>query len=148
MTSPDRPGIPATEDLRILVVDDRPENAKLLDRLLRRWRHRNVTCTTRSSDVAPMFRESEFDLLLLDLHMPRMNGHEALSRIKQDPKLRTLPVVVLSTSRAQEDLAGAYERHANSYLVKPDTFPALQELCRSTLEYWACRNEPPPRIAA
>ena len=68
---PRRPGIPATEDLRILVVDDRPENAKLLDRLLRRWGHRDVTCTTRSADVVPLFAEQEFDLLLLDLHMPR-----------------------------------------------------------------------------
>ena len=72
--TPQGPGVPAMEDLRILVVDDRPENAKLLDRLLRRWGHREVTTTTRSSEVAELCAASDYDLLLLDLHMPSPDG--------------------------------------------------------------------------
>ena len=77
MPDADEPGVPAMEDLKILVVDDRPENARLLDRLLRRWGHREVMTTTRSAEVADLCAEEEPDLLLLDLHMPPPDGFAA-----------------------------------------------------------------------
>ncbi len=83
------------------------------------------------------------DLVLLDLKMPRRNGFEVLDEVKTDPLLRTIPIVVLSTSRAEKDRVGAYERHANSYLTKPADFDEFVHLLHDMAVYWAKWNEPP-----
>jgi response regulator RpfG family c-di-GMP phosphodiesterase len=135
MTYPDRPGIPATEDLRILVVDDRPENAKLLDRLLRRWGHRNVTCTTRSSDVAPMFREGEFDLLLLDLHMPQPDGFAVMEQLREQIEATvSLPVLVLTGDATDEVKRRALAGGARDFLTKPFDQHEVRLRVRNLLE--------------
>ena len=59
------------------------------------------------------------DLILLDLNLPRKNGHEVLAEIKADPELRSIPVIVLTTSQAEQDILEAYDQHANCYIVKP-----------------------------
>ena len=75
-------------------------------------------------------------LLLLDLNMPRKDGREALREIKQDEKLRTLPVVVLTTSRADEDIVRSYQLGVNSFITKPVTFQGLVEAVRLLGRYW------------
>lgn len=75
-------------------------------------------------------------VVLLDLNMPRMDGREALSRIKADPRLRRIPVVVLTTSSAETDIVRSYDIGANSYIVKPVTFDALVEVMRDLGRYW------------
>lgn len=77
------------------------------------------------------------DVVLLDLNMPRMTGSEALSAIRSDESLRGLPVVVLTTSRREEDVSDCYERGANSYISKPSTFTDLVEAMRTFNDYWA-----------
>ena len=77
-------------------------------------------------------------LILLDLNMPRKNGREALNEIKQDELLRKIPIVVLTTSKAEEDLLASYNLGANSFIVKPVTFEKLVEVIRAVTDYWLC----------
>nr|WP_210404653.1 response regulator [Chroococcidiopsis sp. TS-821] len=75
-------------------------------------------------------------LILLDLNMPRKDGREALKEIKADPNLRQIPVVVLTTSKAEEDIYRSYDLGANSFITKPVTFASLVEVMRTIGKYW------------
>lgn len=75
-------------------------------------------------------------LILLDLNMPKKDGREALREIKQDPALRTIPIVVLTTSSAEEDILRTYDLGTNSFIVKPVTFEKLVEIIRKVTQYW------------
>lgn len=83
-------------------------------------------------------------LILLDLNMPRKDGREALREIRADPVLRRIPVVVLTTSAAEEDVLRSYELGVNSFIVKPVTFDALVDVMRSLGRYWFEIVELPP----
>lgn len=76
------------------------------------------------------------DLVLLDLNMPRKDGRETLQEIKADPTLRHIPVVVLTTSKAEEDVLRSYDMGAAGYITKPVTFDALIEITQGLSEYW------------
>lgn len=76
------------------------------------------------------------DLILLDLKMPRKGGHQALEEIKEDATLRRIPVVVLTTSKAEEDIARAYDLGANSFVIKPSNFGALVQMMKTLEKYW------------
>ena len=75
-------------------------------------------------------------LILLDLNMPRYDGRAALQEIKQDPDLRQIPVVILTTSKADEDVFRSYDLGVNSYIVKPVTFEALVDILQTLEKYW------------
>jgi CheY-like chemotaxis protein len=75
-------------------------------------------------------------LILLDLNMPRMDGRAVLTRMKADPALRRIPVVVLTTSKAEEDILRTYDLGVNSFIAKPVTFDALVDLVRAIKHYW------------
>jgi CheY-like chemotaxis protein len=75
-------------------------------------------------------------LILLDLKMPRKNGHQALKEIKDDPQLRRIPIVILTTSKAQEDVTRSYELGVNSFISKPASFGALVETMETLERYW------------
>lgn len=75
-------------------------------------------------------------VILLDLNMPRKDGREALREIKADPELRRIPVVILTTSKAEEDIYRTYDLGANSYITKPVTFEGLVEVMRGLGRYW------------
>ena len=83
-------------------------------------------------------------LILLDLKMPRKNGHQALKEIKDDPQLRRIPVVILTTSRSQEDVIRSYELGVNSFISKPTSFGALVETMNTLERYWFGLVTPPP----
>ena len=83
-------------------------------------------------------------VILLDLNMPKKDGREALQEIKTNPALRQIPVVVLTTSRAEEDIFRTYDLGANSYITKPVTFEALVEVIKSLGYYWFEIVELPP----
>lgn len=106
---------------RLSTVND---GAELLDYLKGRGAH-------AGGDGAP--RPA---LVLLDLNMPRMNGHEALAAIKQDPELRAIPVVVFTTSTSHDDIARAYDEGVNTYITKPRDYPELVDTMRSFSRYW------------
>ncbi len=85
------------------------------------------------------------DLILLDLDLPRKSGAELLAEIKTDPELSTIPVVVLTTSRADEDVLHSYRMHANAYVVKPVDFDRFGEIVRQIGDFFAGVAKLPPR---
>jgi CheY-like chemotaxis protein len=105
---------------------------ELLDYLWHRGKYSENTASPRPG------------LILLDLNMPRKDGREALKDIKADPDLRRIPVVVLTTSRADTDIGGIYELGANSFISKPVKFNALVKVMRMIGEYWFRIVELPP----
>ena len=104
-------------------IDLTEDGEDLLDYLHRRGRH---------ADRAG----GHPGLILLDLNMPRMDGREALAAIKSDDTLRRIPVVVLTTSKAEEDLLRTYDLGVNSFVVKPVTFAGLVDVVRTLDNYW------------
>ena len=85
------------------------------------------------------------DLILLDLNLPKMDGREALRKIKSDPNFRRIPVIVMNTSKSEEDIYQSYDLGANSYIVKPFSFDSMVEIIRSVKEYWFDIVEPAPK---
>jgi len=83
-------------------------------------------------------------MILLDLNMPRKDGREALQEIKADPRLRSIPVVVLTTSKADADILRAYDLGVNSFILKPVTFESLVEITKTLSKYWFEVVELPP----
>ncbi len=76
------------------------------------------------------------DLILLDLNLPKVNGHDVLARLKNDPRTRRIPVIVLTSSRAESDVSRAYESHANAYLKKPSTLEGLSSAVERIQKFW------------
>jgi CheY-like chemotaxis protein len=97
---------------------------ELLDYLHRRGKYTNLANAPRPG------------LILLDLNMPKKDGRESLKEIKDDPRLRTIPVVVLTTSRADTDISRIYELGANSFITKPVSFDSLVEVMKILGRYW------------
>jgi two-component system response regulator len=114
-------------DLRFCI-----DGVDLMDYLHRRGRHANPTDSPRPG------------LILLDLNMPRMDGREALQAIKQDSDLRSIPVVVLTTSKAEEDIVRTYDLGVNSFITKPVTFLGLVEVMKVFSRYWLEIVDLPP----
>ena len=85
------------------------------------------------------------DLVLLDLNLPRKNGIEVLAEIKNDPQLATIPVVVLTTSEASEDVISSYELHANAYITKPVDFERFRHIVHQIDEFFVGVVKLPPR---
>ncbi|QBG49330.1 response regulator [Verrucomicrobia bacterium S94] len=85
-------------------------------------------------------------VVFLDLKMPKVDGHEVLQQIKNDPELCTIPVVILTSSREEQDLAQSYEAHANAYVVKPVLFEAFTKAVQDLGLFWVLTNEPPPQV--
>jgi CheY-like chemotaxis protein len=96
----------------------------LLDYLYLRGKYRSLSDAPRPG------------LILLDLNMPRKDGREALEVIKQDPQLRRIPIVVMTTSEADQDIARSYDLGANSYVTKPVTFESLAQVVKALDQYW------------
>lgn len=138
--------------LHFLLVEDDDDHATILIRTLRQNRIANAI--DRVADGAdalaylrregPYSGKSRPDIVLLDLKLPQMDGHDVLAAIKADPELRSIPVVVLTTSDAELDRARAYELHANSYLVKPVDFERFRQMANELSLYWGVWNEPVP----
>lgn len=136
-------------DLRsivILMADDDPEDVMLARDALAESRLANVMNTVQDGEelLDYLHQRGRYNaqnaprpgLILLDLNMPRLDGREALARIKSDPSLRRIPVVVLTTSKAEEDVFRSYDLGANSYITKPVTFDSLVNVVRNLAEYW------------
>jgi len=93
--------------------------------------------------------DPEPGLILLDLNMPKKDGRQALKEIKADPLLRHIPIVVLTTSKAEEDILRTYDLGVNSFIIKPVTFVALVELVKTLTRYWfELVTLPPVRMEA
>ncbi len=130
--------------LEVLLVEDSPGDVRLTQEAFHAANiaiHLNVA-TDGIEAMAFLRHEGVFagaprpDLTLLDLNMPRMDGRQTLALIKNDASLKTIPVVILTTSDAEGDIAKSYELHANCYLRKPVQLNAFESLVRSINDFW------------
>lgn len=130
--------------IRLLMAEDDPEDQMLVKKAFHEARLANGLAIVEDGEqlLDYLHRRGRYsgaerpDLLLLDLNMPKKDGREALAEIKSDPHLRTIPVVVLTTSSADEDILRSYDLGVNSYIEKPVTFPKLVEVVRTLKKYW------------
>ncbi len=135
---------------RFLLVEDDDDHAEFLIRALKRARSTNQVERMGDGAQALAYLRGEGEhvgrptpnVILLDLKLPKVDGHEVLAAIKSDPVLFTIPVVVLTTSDAESDRARAYAYHANSYLVKPIDFERFRQLIHDLEMYWGVWNRP------
>jgi len=147
------------EPALILLVEDDESHAALIRRSLTRHRAAHEVRWLHDGREALdyLFRRGEYadpdtsprpQLVLLDLRLPKIDGFEVLEQVKADESLRSIPVVVLSTSAAETDLARAAHYHANSYVVKPVDFGKLSELIGELGRYWLDWHRQPAGSAA
>jgi two-component system, chemotaxis family, response regulator Rcp1 len=115
------PGAPETLLVEILLVEDSPDDADLMVEALNAGNlNTRVTLVDDGEKAIAYLRgDAAPDLILLDLHLPRMNGHELLAEIKQDPALRHIPVVIMTSSDKDQDFLKAYDLYANCCVAKP-----------------------------
>ena len=132
----------------ILLVEDNQADALLIQEALRQVSVHDEIERVPDGEVAlARLREGPRPgLVLLDLNLPRMDGRTVLAKLKADPDLRTIPVIVLTTSSAPSDIAFAYENHANSYVRKPLGLDALIEAAEAIRDFWL-RTATPPAAA-
>jgi len=130
--------------IEILLVEDNPGDVRLTQEALRDGRLNNNVWVVGDGLQAMQFLRREGnhaeaptpDLILLDLNLPRMDGREVLAAIKSDPALMHIPVVVLTTSAAEEDVLRMYNLHANCYITKPVDLDQFMSVVRSVEEFW------------
>jgi CheY-like chemotaxis protein len=136
--------VPLVRPANILLVEDNPGDVRLTIEALRDAKVRNNLSVVGDGVEALRFlrREGKYsdaprpDLILLDLNLPKMDGREVLAAIKADEALRTIPVVVLTTSRAEQDIAKSYALHANCYVTKPVDLDQFLHVVRSIEDFW------------
>ena len=130
--------------VEILLVEDSPSDTDLTVEALREAKVRNRLSIVEDGVQALEFlrRQGKYalaprpDLILLDLNLPRKDGREVLAEIKSDASLKTIPVVVLTTSRAEQDVLQAYKHHANCYITKPVDFEQFLNVVHSIESFW------------
>lgn len=128
----------------ILLVDDSPSDVLIAKEALSMSKLCNPLHVVVDGDEALdfLFRRGKHAaaprpaLILLDLNLPKRSGHEVLAAIKADPDLKSIPVIVLTTSRAHTDVMKSYESHANCYITKPVDFDQLAQVVQATQNYW------------
>ncbi len=136
-----------TKPITILVADDDPDDRMLIKDAFEEARLNNeihfvedgeqlLAYLRREGEYANMAGEVYPGIILLDLNMPKKDGREALREIKSDPALKRIPVVVLTTSRAEEDIIRTYGLGVSSFITKPVTFEGLVDVVKALNDYW------------
>ncbi len=130
--------------IQILLVEDNPGDVRLTIEALKEGKVSNTLSVARDGVEALSFLRREGphgkaarpDLILLDLNLPKKDGREVLAEIKDDSSLRRIPVVVLTTSKAEEDILRTYDLHANCYITKPVDLEQFISVVRSIDDFW------------
>ncbi len=130
--------------VEILLVEDNPGDVRLTIEALHESKVRNTLSVATDGVEALAFlrREGRYggaprpDLILLDLNLPKMDGREVLAAIKADQELRTIPVVILTTSHAEQDILKSYNLHANCYITKPVDLDQFITVVKSIEDFW------------
>lgn len=138
----------------ILLAEDDPRDAQLTTRALAESKAGDVVIARDGAEAldflygrgpASHSAHSRPCVVLLDLKMPKIDGLEVLRTIKNDPELRTIPVVMLTSSRQEQDLAESYQLGANAYVVKPVSFAEFRTALKEVGSFWTVINELPPQ---
>ena len=136
--------IPSSSPIEVLLVEDNPGDVRLTREALKEGKVCNNLSVVPDGVQAMAFlrREGPYaaaprpDVILLDLNLPRKDGREVLEEVKGDPELRTIPVVVLTSSEAERDIARAYALHANCYITKPVDLDQFITVVKSIEDFW------------
>lgn len=142
-----------TRSAEILYVEDNPADVRLTMEALKENKVRTNLHVAKDGEEAMEFlqRRGRYreaprpDLILLDLNLPRKDGREVLAEIKKDPKLTSIPVVVITSSKAEEDIAKSYQLHANCYVTKPVDLMQFLSVIRTVEGFWLSVVTLPPR---
>ena len=137
-------GVTLGRPIEILLVEDNPGDVRLTEEALKEGKVNNNLCVVNDGLEALAFlrREGQFaeavrpDLILLDLNLPKMDGRELLAEVKADENLKRIPVVVLTTSKAEEDIIKTYNLHANCYITKPVDLDQFIDVVNSIENFW------------
>ena len=130
--------------IEILLIEDNPGDVRLTREALKEGKVRNVLSVVQDGVEALAFlkREGSYaaarrpDLILLDLNLPKKDGREVLAEIKEDPDLRRIPVVILTTSSAEQDIVRTYNLHENCYIIKPLDMDQFINVVKSIEDFW------------
>lgn len=140
------------EERYILLVEDNPDDEALTLRALRKNNIKNEVIVARdgAEALAVLLQDSHNkqrlpEVVLLDLKLPKLDGVEVLRRLRAEERTRMLPIVILTSSREEQDLLASYRLGANSYVRKPIDFDQFTEAVRQLGLYWLVLNEPPPQ---
>jgi CheY-like chemotaxis protein len=136
--------MPTGRSIEILLVEDSPGDVRLTQEVLRDGKVNNRLSIVYDGVAALSFlrREGQYataphpDLILLDLNLPKKDGREVLEVIKSDSSFKRIPVVILTTSQAEEDILRAYDLHANCYITKPIDLEQFIRVIKSIEEFW------------
>ena len=139
--------------IEILLVDDSPGDVRLIIEALKENKVKNKLYVVRDGVEALAFLRQEDkyanaprpDLILLDLNLPKKNGHEVLAEIKADKSLRRIPVVVMTVSEAERDILKAYDLHVNCYVTKPIDLEQFVKVVKSVEDFWFTIVKLPPK---
>lgn len=138
----------------IMLVEDNPADLRLTQEVLEEASFPHRLLVARDGEQAllmlrgmPPYADYPLpDIVLLDLNIPRKSGLEVLAAIKQDRRLKRIPVLILSTSRAESDFAAAYDGHANAFVTKPTDWGEFAELARLVRDFWLRIVQRPPKV--
>jgi CheY-like chemotaxis protein len=142
-----------TEVKRILIVDDSPKDVELTIAALAEKNLANEVVVAEDGEEALdyLYKRGKFSndngnpgIILLDIKMPKMNGIEVLKHIRSNPKFKSIPVIMLTSSHEEKDLVESYNLGANSYVVKPVDIVQFIDAIKSLGQYWAVINQTPP----
>lgn len=142
----------SSRPVEILLVEDNPGDVRLTREALKEGKIRNnlnvvgdgVEALRYLRREGPYAESTRPDLILLDLNLPRMDGREVLEAVKADPSLRLIPVVVLTSSAAEQDIVRAYDLHANCYVSKPVDLDQFIHVVKSIEDFWFSIVKLPP----
>lgn len=142
----------ARGEIEILLVEDNPGDVRLTKEALKEAKVRNNLHIVEDGVAAMAFLHQQDtyidaprpDLVLLDLNLPRKDGREVLKEIKEDPELKRIPVVVMTTSQAEEDILRSYNLHANCYVTKPVDLDQFINIVKSIEDFWLSIVRLPP----
>lgn len=132
------------QPIEILLVEDNPGDVRLTMEAFKDGKVQNKLHIAKDGMEATAFlhREGKYadaprpDLILLDLHLPKKDGYEVLAEIKEDPELKQIPVVILTSSKAEEDVLKTYNLHANCYITKPIDLEQFIMVVKSIRDFW------------
>lgn len=139
--------------IEILLVEDNPDDVALTVRSFKKARMQNRVSVAGDGVEALAFlrREGPYagaprpDIILLDLNLPKMNGHELLEKIKGDEALKDIPVIILTTSKSEEDILNTYKLHSNCFITKPVLMEDFDRVISSLQDFWFVTVRLPPK---